>query len=364
MTHRVHCFNAGPAQLPLSVLQEVQQELTDFQGSGMSIMELSHRSPEYAAVHAETQALFAELLGLGDEWKVLFLPGGSSQQFFSLPMNLLEGGKKADYVSTGTWSKKAIKEAKRFGDIHLAHDAANAEGKFTYIPSQDQLDLRSDAVYLHITTNNTIAGTQWQTLPRPPEGVWLAADMCSDMLWRKFDPTPFGIFYASAQKNLGPAGVTLVAIRQELLELCGDVPTLVSYKTQVDKDSMFNTGPTFPIYVVGKVLKWIKALGGLEAMERINREKAALVYGAIEGNPDFYRSPIQADCRSMMNIVWRCPTEELEQTFVAEAKAAGLSGLKGHRSVGGCRASVYNAHPMEGARTLAGFMNDFAQKNG
>jgi phosphoserine aminotransferase len=365
VSNRVFNFNAGPANLPLPVLEEIQAELLDFQGSGMSIIESSHRSPEYSAVHEETQSLFHELLGIGDDYKVMFVGGGASTQFFTLPMNLLSGGKKADYIRTGTWAKKAIKEAELLGDIHVAGDSENEEGKFNYCPNQSQLDLRDGTVYLHFTTNNTIAGTQYHTFPEPVAGSLLVADMSSDILSRKFDANKFGVIFAGAQKNLGPAGVTVVIMRKDVLDLCADgIPSMVSYKTHAKKDSLFNTPPVFPIYAIGKVLKWVKGLGGLEAMERINREKAGLVYGAIEGNPDFYRSPIQADCRSMMNIVWRCPTEELEQTFVAEAKAAGLSGLKGHRSVGGCRASVYNAHPMEGVQTLAGFMNDFAQKNG
>jgi len=365
VSHRVYNFNAGPATLPLPVLEEIQAEFLDYQGSGMSIIESSHRSPEYSAVHEEAESLFHELLGLSDDFKVLFVGGGASSQFFTVPMNLLEGRKKADYIRTGTWAKKAIKEAELFGDVHVAGNSENEEGKFNYCPNQSQLDLRDGTVYLHFTTNNTIAGTQYHTFPVPVEGSFLVADMSSDMLWRKFDATPFGIIYAGAQKNLGPSGVTVVIIRKDVLELCADnVPTMASYKTHAAKDSMFNTPPVFPIYTVGKVLKWVKGLGGLSAMEKINREKAGLVYDAIEGNPDFYRSPIQEDSRSMMNIVWRCPTEDLEKAFVAEAKANGMSGLKGHRSVGGCRASVYNAHPMEGVKALADFMNDFAKKNG
>lgn len=365
MTHRVFNFNAGPATLPLPVLEEIQAELLDFQGSGMSIIESSHRSPEYSAVHQETIALFHELLGLSDDYKVLFVGGGASTQFFTVPMNLLTGGRKADYIRTGTWAKKAIKEAKALGDIHVAGDSENDEGKFNYCPNQSQLDLRDGTTYLHFTTNNTIAGTEYHTFPKAVDGSFLVADMSSDILSRKFDPAEFGIIYAGAQKNLGPSGVTVVIIRQDVLELCADdIPTMASYKTHAAKDSLYNTPPVFPIYTIGKVLKWLKGLGGLEGMEKINREKAGLVYGAIEGNPDFYRSPIQKDCRSRMNIVWRCPTEELEQKFVAEGKANGMAGLKGHRSVGGCRASVYNAHPMEGVKALSDFMNDFAKQNG
>ncbi|MCD4652685.1 3-phosphoserine/phosphohydroxythreonine transaminase [bacterium] len=365
MAHRVYCFNAGPAQLPLPVLEDIQAELLDFNGSGMSIMELSHRSPEYAAIHAEAKKDFKDLLGLGDEWKIMFLPGGSSTQFFHLPYNILHGKGKADYVNTGTWSKKAIKEAKKFGDIHLAHDATDDNDKFLYVPTQDQLDIRSDAKYLHITTNNTIAGTQWHTLPKVPKNVYLVADMCSDLFWRKFDFSQFGMFYASAQKNMGPAGVTIVAIRDSFLEMCSeDVPSMVSYKIQASKDSLFNTGPTFPTYVVGKVLKWLKDLGGLDAMEKRNTEKAELLYGVMDAKPDYWMAPVRKDSRSYMNVVWRIRNDEvLEKKFIAKAKDAGLVGLKGHRSVGGLRASIYNAQGIDGVQALVDFMKAFATAN-
>ena len=325
MTHRVYCFNPGPAQLPLPVLQEVQAELLDYKGTGMSVMELSHRSPEYLAIHEEAKKDYKDLLGLGDNWNVLFLPGGSSTQFFHLPYNVLNGQGKADYVNTGTWSEGAIKEAKRFGDIHVAHSAKNADGRFLYIPTQDQLDIRPDTKYLHITTNNTIAGTQWHTMPKTPKSVWLVADMCSDMFWRKFDAEQFGMFYASAQKNMGPAGVTIVVIRNEFLDMCSDnVPNMVSYKIQAAKDSLLNTIPTFPTYVVGKVLKWLKALGGLDAMEKRNVAKARMLYDAMDENPEYWIAPVRKDSRSYMNVVWRIKNDEnLEKKFISEAKAAG-----------------------------------------
>jgi len=366
MTHRVYCFNPGPAQLPLPVLEEVREELLDYQGKGMSVMELSHRSPEYTEIHNGAQALFRKLLDMDESWHILFLPGGSSMQFHSLPLNFLEGGKKADYINTGTWAKKAIKEANRSGDIHVAHDAADENGKYVYIPSQSQLDLRKDAVYLHITTNNTIAGTQYQTYPEPPDGVFLAADMCSDILWRKFDVNRFGIFYASAQKNLGHSGVTLIAIRDDTLKIASEnIPSILSYRLQVQKNSLFNTGPTFPIYVMGKVLRWVKDLGGLEVMEKRNREKAEHLYKTLDGNQDYWITSVEKACRSCMNVVWRIRNDAaLEKKFISEAAEAGLVGLKGHRSVGGLRASLYNAMPLEGVKALVEFMAEFIRKNG
>jgi phosphoserine aminotransferase len=365
MTHRVYCFNPGPAQLPLPVLEDVKAELLDYKGTGMSVMELSHRGQDYIAIHEEAKKVFKDLLGLGDNWHVLFLPGGSSTQFFHLPYNVLNGRGKADYVNTGKWSEGAIKGAKYFGDIHIAHNAKGEDGRFIYVPSQDQLNIRPDAKYLHITTNNTIAGTQWMTLPKPPENVWLVADMCSDMLWRKFDPEPFGLFYASAQKNLGPSGVTVVVVRDEFLELCtDDMPEMASYKVQVAKDSLLNTVPTFPVYVVGKVLKWLKDLGGLDAMEKRNLAKAKMLYDVLDEKPDYWVAPVRKDSRSCMNVVWRIRNDEaLEKRFIAEAAAAGLVGLKGHRSVGGLRASLYNAMEPAGVEKLVNFMKVFANAN-
>ncbi|MBN1355121.1 3-phosphoserine/phosphohydroxythreonine transaminase [bacterium] len=366
MTHRVYCFNAGPAALPLPVLEEVQAELLDYNGTGMSVMELSHRGPDYSGIHSEAQVLFRELLGLNDDWKVLFLSGGSSTQFFALPYNILEKNKTADYIVTGSWSKKAVKEAKQFGAVHIAHDAADADGKYYYIPGQSRLNLNPDAAYLHFTSNNTIAGTQFRTFPQAPPGVFLAADMCSDLLWRKFDPEPFGIFYASAQKNLGPSGVTVVAVRKEFLQRCrDDVPAMVSYRIHADNDSLYNTPPTFAVYIAGKVLKWLESIGGLDEMERRNLEKAGMLYRTIDAEPEFWRTRVRRDSRSVMNVVWRIRDDEaLEKQFVSEAAAAGLVGLKGHRSVGGIRASIYNAVPLEGVQALVSFMDQFIQKHG
>ncbi|MCU0724527.1 MAG: 3-phosphoserine/phosphohydroxythreonine transaminase [Planctomycetes bacterium] len=364
MTNRAHNFNPGPAALPLEVLKEVQEELLDFKGSGMSILEHSHRGKDYEAVHNQAQALFAELLGLTPDYKVVFLGGGASTQFYMVPQNLITGGKKADYVNTGSWAEKAIKEAKKFGDVALAHDV-KASGGYTYIPTQDQLKLRPDAVYLHITTNNTIEGTQYHAFPQAPAGVPLVADMSSDFLWRKFDPRPFGLIYAGAQKNLGPAGVTALIIRQDLAaKFVEGLPTMCNLKKHMDENSLYNTPPVFAIYVTAKVLEWIKRHGGLEAMEKRNLEKAKLLYDTIDAHPAYFKCPVRKDSRSMMNVVWRLPNEQLEEKFVKESKAAGLVGLKGHRSVGGLRASIYNAVPHASVKALVDFMTDFMKKNG
>ncbi len=365
MTHRVHNFNAGPAALPLQVLEEVQAELLDFKGTGMSILESSHRGKEYEAVHNDAQKLIAELMGFSlDEYKVLFLGGGASTQFFQVPQNLLGAGRKADYVNTGSWSEKAIKEAKRFGDVALAYDC-KAMGGYNHIPPAAQLQMRPDATYLHITTNNTIEGTQFHAFPTPPAGVPLVADMSSDFLWRKFDVKPFGLIYAGAQKNLGPAGVTIVIIRNDLLARCADsLPTMCSYKKHAEENSLYNTPPVFAIYMSMKVLQWLKKLGGLEEMLKRNLEKAKHLYETIDATPAFFKAPVRKDGRSLMNVVWRLPTEALEEQFVKEAKAAGLVGLKGHRSVGGLRASIYNAVPLESVKALTGFMGEFLKKHG
>lgn len=360
---RVHNYYAGPAALRVEALEAAKEELLDFRGAGMSVMEISHRSKEYDALHNETIDLFKELVGIGDNFKVLFLQGGASLQFAMIPMNFLGEGKSADYILTGAWGKKAIKEA---NIIASARTAASTEkdGVFFNIPKQEELDLDSNAVYCHITSNNTIFGTQWRTFP-DTGGVPLVGDMSSDILSRKFDPAPFGIFYAGAQKNLGPAGVTVVAIREDMLEKINDnVPTLLNYQTHVGKNSLFNTPPCFSIYMVNQGLKWLKGFGGLDAIEKENEEKAKLIYGTIEENPGFFTSPIPADSRSNMNVVFRLPSEDLEKKFVAEGADAGFIGLKGHRSVGGIRVSIYNANTLDSVTDVVGFMKDFAQKNG
>ncbi|TET31275.1 MAG: 3-phosphoserine/phosphohydroxythreonine transaminase [Planctomycetota bacterium] len=360
---RVHNYYAGPAALPVEVLEAVREELIEWAGTGMSVMETSHRSPEYDAVHNETIADFKELMGMGDDWKILFLQGGASLQFAMVPMNLLGEGRSADYIQTGVWSRKALKEAKIIGNVCVA-GSTEQDGVFFRIPKQDELDLDPNAVYCHVTSNNTIFGTQWRQFP-DTGGVPIVSDMSSDILSRKLDVSRFGIIYAGAQKNLGPSGVTVVAIRDDMIEKCNDgLLTLLSYKTHVDKNSLFNTPPTFSIYLVGKVLKWLKGKGGVDGIEKENAEKAKLIYGTIEGNPDFFSTPIEPESRSHMNFVFRLPTEDLEKKFIAEGKEAGFIGLKGHRSVGGCRISAYNVNGLDSVKDVVALMKDFAAKNG
>ncbi|MDP8222304.1 MAG: 3-phosphoserine/phosphohydroxythreonine transaminase [Candidatus Lernaella stagnicola] len=357
---RVHNYYAGPAALPLAALEYAQQEFLDFEGTGMSVMEISHRSKEYDAVHNEAVQMVRDLLKLPENYHVLMLQGGASTQFYHVPMNLLGGEKSADYVITGAWSKKAFTEAKIVGK---ARAAASSEGdSFTSIPRE--FDFDPNAQYVHITSNNTIKGTQFFDFP-DTAGIPLVADMSSDIMCRPFDVKPFGIMYAGAQKNLGPSGVTLVIIRDDVIEKCNPaVPTMVKYATQVDKNSLFNTAPTFGIYMLRNVLKWLTDFGGLEAMEKQNRAKGELLYGLIDNSGGFYRNPIQVEDRSLMNAVFRLPSEELEAKLVAEGKANGFIGLKGHRSVGGIRVSMYNATSLESIQDLAAFLKDFMQKNG
>jgi phosphoserine aminotransferase len=355
-------FYAGPATLPKAALERARNEIPNWENTGMSVMETSHRSPEYDAVHHEAMNLFTELLGLDDDHQVLFLQGGASLQFAMLPMNFIPKGGSADYINTGTWSKKAIKEANIIARGRIA--GSSEDDSFTRIPAQDELDLDANAAYVHLTSNNTIAGTQWHQFP-DTKGVPLVADMSSDLLWRPFDANSFHLIYAGAQKNLGPSGVTVVILNKTWLSKANEgLPTMLQYRTHSDKESLYNTPGTFPIYMVRNVLLWIKELGGLTAMEKRNRDKANRLYGVMTAFPDFYRCPVAEDSRSVMNVVFRMPTEELEAQFVVEAKQAGMVGLKGHRSVGGCRASIYNAMEPEGVETLAKFMEEFAKKHG
>jgi phosphoserine aminotransferase len=360
MPERIYNFSPGPATLPYSVLQEAARDIVNFHDKGIGLIELSHRSREFMAVAEETEALIRELLLVPDNYKVLVLQGGASSQFFMIPMNLLGPGKKATYLNTGTWSKKAIKEAKLFGDIDVAY--SSEETTFDRVPADSEYEVASGSEYLYFVSNNTIYGTQFQNMP--DKDALLVSDMSSDILSRPIDVSRFGIIFAGAQKNMGPAGVTVVIIRDDLLERTPDnVPTMLRYKTHADKGSMFNTPPCFAIYCVGRVMNWLKKQGGVEAMEKINQRKAALLYDAIDST-DFYRGHAQKESRSLMNISFNLPTPELEALFIQEAAQAGLDGLKGHRSIGGCRASIYNAIPEEGVAKLVDFMAAFAKKHG
>jgi len=358
---RIHNFNAGPAALPQVVLEEIQSELLDFKGSGMSITEVSHRSKWFDDVINDAIERVKRLLGLDDRYQVLFLQGGASMQFCMIPMNFLADGRTADYVNTGTWSTKAIKEAKIQGKT-VQVVASSEDRNFAYIPKD--IKFNNGTTYAHITTNNTIKGTQWAQLP-DTGGVPLIADMSSDIFSRPFDVERFGLFYAGAQKNMGPAGVCMVVIRDDMLKLVPDnIPTMLRYSTFADKNSMFNTPPCFAIYTVQLVLKWLEeTVGGLAKMAERNQKKADKLYGFID-NSGFYKGTADQDSRSLMNVTFRLPSEELEKKFVAEALENNLGGLKGHRSVGGCRASIYNPTPLAAIDALVDFMKTFESKNG
>ncbi len=361
MKERIHNFNAGPAALPLSVLEEIQTGFLNFKGSGMSIAEASHRSKWFDEVIEDATARVRRLLKLDDHFHVLFLQGGASLQFCMIPMNLLPEGRSADYVNTGTWATKAIKEA-GIQEKEVKVVASSEDKNFSYIPKE--ISFSPDAAYAHITSNNTIKGTQWASFPNTG-GVPLICDMSSDIMSKPFDPSPFGLIYAGAQKNLGPAGATLVIIREDMLErVPKGLPTMLKYTTFVEKNSMFNTPPCFAVYTIQLVLKWLEdTIGGLETMEKANREKADLLYRAIDES-EYYRGTAEKESRSLMNVTFRLPSEDLEKQFVQQAQEHGLSGLKGHRSVGGCRASIYNATTLEAVKALIGFMEEFARKNG
>ena len=360
-SHRIHNFNPGPAALPLPVLKEIQAGFLDFKGSGMSITEVSHRSKWFDDVINDTIARLRRLLQLDDRYQVLFLQGGASMQFCMIPMNLLPEGASADYVDTGTWSTKAIKETRTLGKT--VNVAGSSEDKnYSYIPGNLVLDTK--AAYVHITSNNTIKGTQWQQFPDTGD-VPLVADMSSDIMSRPFDVRPFGLIYAGAQKNIGPAGVCLVIIRDDMLARVPDtLPSMLKYTTFASKNSMFNTPPCFAIYTIQLVLQWLEeTVGGLAAMAALNQKKAALLYDLLDSG-EFYRGTAETGSRSLMNVTFRLPSEALEARFVAEALENGLGGLKGHRSVGGCRASIYNAVSLQAVEALVAFMEAFAQRNG
>jgi phosphoserine aminotransferase len=356
---RAHNFSAGPAILPVPVLEATSKAVLDFDNSGMSIMEMSHRSKEYDAVFKEAQANCLKLMDLSaEDYTVLFLGGGASTQFIMIPMNFLRT--KADYVNTGAWSKKAIKEAKWVGETNVV--ATSEETIFNFIPKNIQFN--DDADYVHLTSNNTIYGTRFDVFPdvKAP----LISDMSSDIFSRRIDFSKFSLIYAGAQKNIGPAGVTMIVLKNEFLETAKeDNPTMLMYKTHADKGSMFNTPPTLPVYIVNETFKWIEVQGGLDAVEEVNVRKAGLLYDYIDANSDFYVGQIKDKTdRSIMNVTWNCPNADLEAKFVAEAKAKyNMTNLKGHRSVGGCRASIYNACPEDSVKALIKFMEEFKAEN-
>jgi phosphoserine aminotransferase len=361
---RVINFNAGPAGLPLPALERAREELLDFQGSGMSIMEHSHRGKEYDAVHTEALSLLTELLRIPDTHQVLFLTGGASQQFAQVPMNFLAPGRGADYLLTGVWSEKAYEEALTVGQARVAASTALPDKRYVRVPRQDELKLDPKAAYVHLTSNNTIYGTQWHTFP-DVGAVPLVADMSSDFLWKPTDVSRFAFLYAGAQKNLGPSGVLLAVGRKDFLaQGRKDIPKIFRYSTHAESNSLYNTPPTLAIYLVRNVLAWVKQVGGLAQLEQWNRQKGELLYGALDRHAGFYRAPVERESRSYMNVVFTLPTPELDEKFISEAKKAGMVGLKGYRTVGGIRASTYNAVTVDNVRTLVSFMEHFVQKNG
>lgn len=360
MTKRVYNFYAGPATLPLPVLKKAQEELLDFHGTGMSILEISHRSKEYDEVHKKASELLKELMGIPSNYKVLWLQGGASSQFFMVPLNLQQAGKPMEYVHTGAWAKKAIKEAKLYGEVKIV--ASSEDQKFSYIPKN--VTFSENAAFAHITGNETIGGIEWHEWPKVPSGVPLVCDMSSNFLDKVVDVKKFGVIYAGAQKNLGPSGATVVVIRDDLINRVPEnTPTMLKYKTHVEKDSLYNTCPCFAIYLCELVLEYLKSLGGIPAMEKQNRKKAKLVYDIIDESQGFYRGVAKPESRSLMNITFNLATPELEAKCVDEAKKKGLIGLKGHRDVGGMRASLYNAMSLEGTEVLCKFLKEFQEQN-
>ncbi len=362
----IYNFSAGPAVLPKEVLQQAQAELLDWHGSGMSVMEMSHRGKEYMGIQAQAEADLRELMGIPANYKVLFLQGGASQQFAMIPLNLLRGKLSADYVNTGEWSKKAISEAKKFSYVNVV--ANNTDKNASYVPAFDTWKLDKDAAYVHYTPNETIGGVEFNWVPQidnMPGSVPLVADMSSNILSRPVDVSKFGLIYAGAQKNIGPAGLTIVIVREDLVgHAPSGLPTMLDYKTHADNDSMYNTPPTYGIYIAGLVFKMLKRKGGIAQMERTNIAKARLLYAAIDASNGFYVCPVATSDRSRMNVPFTLKDANLDGDFVKQADALGLLQLKGHRSVGGMRASIYNAMPLEGVQALVNFMNEFAKQHG
>ena len=361
MTDRIFNFSAGPAVLPVPVLEEAQRDMVSLPGVGMSVMEISHRSKTFDEIIGRAESTLRELLRIPDNYRILFLQGGASLQFSMIPMNFLPADGSADYVITGSWGKKALKEAKKVGGVNVA--ATMADGGFTRVPSREEMSLSPHAAYVHITSNETIEGVVWKREPNVGD-VPLVSDASSDILSRELDVAKYGLIYAGAQKNMGPSGVTLIILRKDLLQRVPEgLPTMLDFRTHVENKSLYNTPNTWGIYILGLVCKWLKDKGGIAVMERENEEKARLLYDAIDAT-DFYRGHADVDCRSTMNVTFRLPAEDLEKKFVAEATAQELDGLKGHRSVGGIRASIYNAFPRAGVEALVSFMKDFERRNG
>ncbi len=358
---RKYNFYAGPATLPLPVLVQVREEIVDYHGAGLSLIETSHRSKEYDKVHTGASSVIRELFRVPDNYSILFLGGGATLQFGMVPLNLLQGKPFCDFTLTGQWSKKAYGDAKKIGNVNVVYDGS--DNNFTGLPDPEDIRTSRDAAYLHITSNETVQGVQWHRWPETGS-VPLVADMSSDIMSRPLPVDKFGLIYAGAQKNLGPAGVTLVIIRNDLVEEGQDtLPAYLRYRTHAEKDSLYNTPPVFSIYVLGLVMEWVKKSGGLSKMQALSTERAGLIYCAIDNSGGFYRCPVQETARSSMNIVFHLPSAELEARFIDEAGENDMIGLKGHRSLGGCRASVYNSMPVEGARALSEFMKEFARKN-
>jgi len=358
----VYNFSAGPAVLPREVLLQAQAELPDWHGSGMSVMEMSHRGKEYMGIHAQAEADLRELMGIPKNYMVLFLQGGAHQQFSMIPLNLLRGKLSADYVNTGEWSKKAMKEAQKFCLVNEV--ASSADRNFTYVPDFKQWKLDKDAAYVHYTTNETIGGVEFNWLPDTGK-VPLVADMSSNILSRPYDVSKFGLIYAGAQKNIGPAGVTVVIVREDLVGHADPrLPTMLDYKTHADNDSMYNTPPTYGIYMAGLVFQWLKQQGGVAAMEQKNIAKAKLLYDAIDASGGFYSCPVARENRSRMNVPFKTRDAALDAEFLKQAEARGMLQLKGHKLAGGMRASIYNAMPQAGVQALADFMGEFARSKG
>lgn len=360
MMKRVYNFYPGPATLPLGALEIAQKELLDYKGTGMSIMELSHRSKQYAEIHENASKLVKELMGIPDEYSVLWLQGGASTQFYMVPVNLGVQGKTMEYVHTGVWSKKAIKEAKFYGDVEIV--ASSEDQNFSYIPKE--IVFSDKTAYAHITGNNTIYGTEYSSWPKTHPSVPLVCDMSSNMMDKVLDPKKFGVIYAGAQKNIGPAGVTLVIVREDLLQRVSEnTPTMQKWKIHAEKDSLFNTCPVWAIYMCKLCLEHLRLIGGVSAIEKINRQKAKILYDVIDKSHGFYRGHARPDSRSLMNVTFNLPTTELEAACVKEATEHDLIGLKGHRSVGGMRASIYNAMSLDGVQKLAEFLTTFKEEN-